>query len=99
MTAFLARVFHRLWLAWRRWRDRRALRHQFGDDSSPTPVVVDRPSIRQKDVMHWCPDQSGYPFCGASRKEPWTPDFEFATCKLCVEKGRTVYLQHKANFR
>ena len=47
--------------------------------------------------MHWSPD--GWPYCGASVRERWTVELDFATCPVCLEEGGIAMLRYHLNTR
>lgn len=53
---------------------------------------------RAPNLMHWSPDPTGLPFCGASRA-PWTREFFYSTCLDCRKKGMTYLMQYECNTR
>lgn len=50
-------------------------------------------------VLHWSPDLTGLPYCGARGGAPWTTDFDTVSCEPCRTLGRPVVLQYRANTR
>lgn len=55
-------------------------------------------ALNPKQTVHWSP-VDGLPICGASKKEHWTFEFEYATCIACREHGEMMLLQHQTNTR
>ena len=75
----------RLW--WRLWWLRK-------EEASPASSrLAQEILVLAKRPMHWCPDDSGYPLCGATRRELWTREFEFTTCEECKKDGSPLMLQ------
>ena len=73
-------------LGWRRlfWRLWWCLRSYQADTINSAPAL---PHLLAKPtgIMHWGVD--GLPWCGASCRERWTRELEFATCPVCREEG------------
>jgi hypothetical protein len=42
---------------------------------------------------------NGYPLCGASIREKWTQEYEFATCPECRELGERALTSYWINTR
>lgn len=72
---------------------------------------INKPSVLPPDVytqpnllvnvgrLHWSPDHSGLPMCGASTRERWTVDLTYVTCGECRRRGRMMQLQYDVNTR
>lgn len=60
---------------------------------TPLPSLLARPS----GVMHFA--VNGYPLCGASIREKWTQEYEFATCPECRELGERALTSYWINTR
>jgi len=87
--------WRRLW--WRVWRrDSRPV--VLPEPKSWSQITGDMPP-QPKGPMHFCADASGYPLCGATRRERWTPDFAFTTCLDCRALGLPIILHYTVNTR
>jgi hypothetical protein len=68
------RIWWRLW-----WRTESLARTTSASPSLPGLLA------RPKGIMHW--GVNGLPWCGASCRERWTQELEFATCPICRDEG------------
>lgn len=87
------RLFWRLW-----WR--RTLPELAPPIFMETPDYIDAGIISAKGIiLHWSPDTTGMPYCGARVGEPWTYEIHHTTCPECTRMGWPVVLQHHTNTR
>ena len=50
-------------------------------------------------TLHWVNGEGEPPICGASRREPWTIEYEFSTCAECKNEGEPLMIKHRMNTR
>lgn len=86
------RLFWRLW--WRETLRELPILVGYHPDAIEAGIKPD-----PKRLMHWSPDPSGMPMCGAKSGEAWTYELDFATCAACRVKGLPMVVQYRANTR
>ena len=84
--------WRRLW--WRLWWRR------------PVPVLPPAPTVllvppihKPPKILHLVMAPENVPVCGASIREPWTEEIQFATCPACKEAADARWLQWRVSTR
>jgi len=66
----------------------------------PAPVVLlVPPTHKPPKILHLVMHPENVPVCGASIREPWTEELEFATCPACKEAADGRWLQWRVSTR
>ena len=66
----------------------------------PAPVVLlVPPTHKPPKILHLVMHPENVPVCGASIREPWTEELEFATCPACKEAADARWLQWRVSTR
>ena len=66
----------------------------------PAPVVLlVPPTHKPPKILHLVMAPENVPVCGASIREPWTEELEFATCPACKEAADGRWLQWRVSTR
>ena len=60
---------------------------------------VEEKAPRPADLMHWSPDHTSLPLCGARLGGLWTYEYKVTTCERCRELGLPIVMQYEANTR
>lgn len=55
--------------------------------------------LPSKATLHWSPDPTGMPFCGAPLGAPWTYELEHVSCPECQERGWPRVIQYHVSTR